>query len=65
MYIFCLAPEGLRDLGITFSVCVVCDVRKMLKVFELSILLSSAMNMITQIIFKKIEVGDWYYTQFV
>ena len=33
------------------------------KVFELTILLSFAMNMVTQIICLGImEVGDWYYT---
>ena len=32
------------------------------KVFELTILLSSAINMVTQIIYLgRIEVGDWYY----
>ena len=32
------------------------------KVFELTILLSSAMNMVTQIIYLgRVEVGDWYY----
>ena len=32
------------------------------KVFELTILLSSAMNMVTQIIYLgRMEVGDWYY----
>ena len=62
---FCLAPEGLRDLGITFSVCVcvcVCVSGKNVKVFELTIFLSSTMNMVTQIIYLgRMEVGDWYY----
>ena len=63
---FCLAPEGLRDLGITFSVCVcvcVCVMSgKNVKVFELTIFLSSTMNMVTQIIYLgRMEVGDWYY----
>ena len=32
------------------------------KVFELTILLSSAMNTVTQIIYLgRMEVGDWYY----
>ena len=32
------------------------------KVFELTILLSSAMHMVTQIIYLgRMEVGDWYY----
>ena len=32
------------------------------KVFEWTILLSSAMNMVTQIIYLgRMEVGDWYY----
>ena len=35
------------------------------KVFELTILLSSAMNMVTQIIYLgRMEVGDWYYAVF-
>ena len=35
----------------------------MLKVFEWTILLSSATNMVTQIIYLgRMEVGDWYYT---
>ena len=65
---YCLAPEGLRDLGITFSVCVcvcvcVCVMSgKNVKVFELTIFLSSTMNMVTQIIYLgRMEVGDWYY----
>ena len=34
----------------------------MLKVFEWTILLSSAINMVTQIIYLgRMEVGDWYY----
>ena len=34
----------------------------MLKVFELTIFLSSTMNMVTQIIYLgRLEVGDWYY----
>ena len=33
------------------------------KVFELTILLSSAMNMVKQIIYLgRMEVGNWYYT---
>ena len=36
---------------------------KNVKVFELTNLLSSAMNMVTQIIYLgRKEVGDWYYT---
>ena len=32
------------------------------KVFELTIFMSSAMNMVTQIIYLgRMEVGDWYY----
>ena len=32
------------------------------KVFELTIFLSSTMNMVTQIIYLgRMEVGDWYY----
>ena len=35
---------------------------KNVKVFELTILLSSTMNMVTQIIYLgRMEVGDWYY----
>ena len=38
----------------------VCDVRKMLEVFEWTILRSSIINMITQIIYLgRAEVGDW------
>ena len=34
----------------------------MLKVFELTIFLSSTMNMVTQIIYLgRMKVGDWYY----
>ena len=35
---------------------------KNVKVFELTICLSSTMNMVTQIIYLgRMEVGDWYY----
>ena len=35
------------------------------KVFELTIFLSSTMNMVTQIIYLgRMEVGDWYYAVF-
>ena len=35
---------------------------KNVKVFELTIFLSSTMNMVTQIIYLgRMEVGDWYY----
>ena len=56
---FCLAPEGLRDIGITFSVCL-SDVRENVKVFEWTILRFSVMIMVTQIIYLgRVEVGDW------
>ena len=63
--------RGLHFLPVCVCVCVcVCvyvyvyvyvrDVRKMLKVFEWTILRSSVMNMITQIIYLgRAEVGDW------
>ena len=35
------------------------------KVFEWTIMLSSATNMVTQIIYLgRMEVGDWYYADF-
>ena len=48
------------DLDIlTWTLLVICI---NVKVFELIILLSSAMNMVTQIIYLgRMEVGDWYY----
>ena len=63
-----LAPEGLRDIGITYTVCVcvcVCVVSgKCYKVFEWTILLSSAMNMATESFYLEewgLEIGT---TQF-
>ena len=50
-----LSPDGGRQRPIA----VICI---NVKVFELTILLSSAMNMVTQIIyFGRMEFGDWYY----
>ena len=51
---------GSLDLDIlTWTLLVICI---NVKVFELIILLSSAMNMVTQIIYLgRMEVGDWYY----
>ena len=51
---------GSLDLDIlTLTLLVICI---NVKVFELTILLSSAMNMVTQIIYLgRMEVGDWYY----
>ena len=51
---------GSLDLDIiTWTLLVICI---NVKVFELTILLSSAMNMVTQIIYLgRMEVGDWYY----
>ena len=54
---------GSLDLDIlTWTLMIICI---NVKVFELTILLSSAMNMVTQIIYLgRIEVGDWYYVVF-
>ena len=51
---------GSLDLDIlTLTLLVICI---NVKVFEFTILLSSAMNMVTQIIYLgRMEVGDWYY----
>ena len=51
---------GSLDLdNLTWTLLVICI---NVKVFELTILLSSAMNMVTQIIYLgRMEVGDWYY----
>ena len=64
---FLSRPGGfarLRDYIFRVCVCVcVCVMSgKNVKVFELTIFLSSTMNMVTQIIYLgRMEVGDWYY----
>ena len=51
MALFCLAPEGLQDIGITICVPVTCGVRKMLKFLNGSFCHhpSSLMDMVTKI----------------
>ena len=60
---FLSRPGGFARLGdYIFCVCVCVMSGKNVKVFELTIFLSSTMNMVTQIIYLgRMEVGDWYY----